>query len=66
MLKLIATTSKLFIAYSSFIILKFLRNYFDGLTKLFSDLTKFLANLAKSFFSCKYCRCYKISIPDIV
>jgi len=51
MLKLVARMSKFFAAFS--LHLNSLRNYFDGPTKLFSDLyvVKFLDTSAKPFFS---------------
>jgi len=51
-IRLIARMLKLFVALSS--TLKFLYNYFDGLTKIFLDLylAKFLDPSAKLFFPC--------------
>jgi len=53
MLKLVARMLKLFAALSS--MLQRTQNYFNGPTKLFSDLylAKFLDASAKPFFPCK-------------
>jgi len=50
--------SKLFVVLLTS--LRFLHNYFDGLTELFSNLylTKFLGASAKSFFPWRYSRCF--------
>ena len=63
-LKVIARMSKFFAALP--IMFEFLPNYFDGSTKLFSDLylAKFLDTAAKSFFPCDNIRFKRISFTQ--